>query len=735
MAQWRNSLRMLLLVTLIVAVAARAAPTPTTARSSSNNNDDSNGNNSGSRLSPEAEARLQLELDNLDAARAQMTAAERKLARPLQLVVTAPRLGELLPPKAVERATKRLTTLTQRAVAQHGAQRARRGNGEAQTETVTPLPEGVVMVDVLVREGQSASVVAALATRPELAGVEVDATLDALDMVRVRTPVAAVAALAALDDVVRVALPEPMVQYSAKVNVATSALSLDTIRAQYPNLTGAGVRICLLSDTIDGIGTSQAAGDAPPVIDIVVPPGAGTTPTGPDLYTSMPATTGEAVAMLEVMYAIAPGASYSFASARGGQGVMAQAVRSLVAANCSIIVDDVQYVAEPVFWDGPVAMAVDRAVAAGVTYITPAGNNYNLASGTPGAWEGASAFETVGGRRRLIFRRNANNVTTSENILTRDPTLVTLRWADSPTGQKANYDLLLITPSGQLLELGDDDTADPFEYVPSLEWDDTGNLIMVLARATEPLRTVFVCAHGGSFEIGTAGAIHGHAAVAGAISVGAVAQPESGSSFGQTASGQITMRPYSADGRRSIMISPYNVQLAADLNNISSAGVEKRMVPALVAPDGVQTSSIANFVGTSAAAAHVAGLTALVLQTVPGLKPDMVKSLFMGTAIDMLDAGWDAVSGSGVINLQAVITNLHRTLPTGGAVSCERTPGLTVGEPDVWMAVDPGCVVGQYLDPTTLSCVACPLPGSTSPAGSIGITSCQGAARGGNRGD
>ena len=57
-------------------------------------------------------------------------------------------------------------------------------------------------------------------------------------------------------------------------------------------------------------------------------------------------------------------------------------------AGCNIIVDDVIYLDESPFEDGPVAQAVNTVTADGVLYFSSAGNEGNVDDGTSGTWEG-----------------------------------------------------------------------------------------------------------------------------------------------------------------------------------------------------------------------------------------------------------------------------------------------------------------------------------------------------------
>lgn len=86
-------------------------------------------------------------------------------------------------------------------------------------------------------------------------------------------------------------------------------------------------------------------------------------------------------------------------------------------------------------------------------------------------------------------------------------------------------------------------------------------------------------------------------------------------------------------------------------------------------PDGIvqqthngidfQTFDFYIFQGTSCAAAHVAGVAALIVAASGGaLGPDLIKSTLASTAVDLGTVGWDQYFGSGLVNAAAALTSL-----------------------------------------------------------------------------
>ena len=140
-------------------------------------------------------------------------------------------------------------------------------------------------------------------------------------------------------------------------------------------VTGAGVRSCVLSDSMDDLAQVQATGR--PARVTVLREG------------KLARVTGEGTAMLEIVHDLAPGATLGFATAHGGQAQFAQNILNLRnVLGCHVIVDDVVYFAEPAFQDGIIAQAVNAVVASGALYFSSAGNEGNSDDGTSGVWQG-----------------------------------------------------------------------------------------------------------------------------------------------------------------------------------------------------------------------------------------------------------------------------------------------------------------------------------------------------------
>lgn len=156
---------------------------------------------------------------------------------------------------------------------------------------------------------------------------------------------------------------EPMHNVGRVTSQGDRAMRSDMAR-QINNVTGAGSKVGILSDTYNALGGAAAgvvSGDLPPDVQVL---------------DDLPSGSDEGRAMAEIVHDVAPGAAIAFNTAFRGQPAFAQGIRNLAAAGCNIIVDDIFYYAEPYFQDGAIAQAVDDVTANGsVTYFSSAGNH------------------------------------------------------------------------------------------------------------------------------------------------------------------------------------------------------------------------------------------------------------------------------------------------------------------------------------------------------------------------
>ncbi len=190
------------------------------------------------------------------------------------------------------------------------------------------------------------------------------------------------------------------------ISEGDTQLGAPAARANF-GVDGSGVTVGILSDSFDNSGaTTNAAADVASG-DLPGTGGpCGTTPVNvlEDSYSQAQGATDEGRAMAQIVHDLAPGASLAFATAffNSSELPFADNVRRLAApvasggAGARVIVDDVAYLDEPFFQDGPVAVAVKDVTDAGASYFSAAGNDNLINGGNDVAsWE-APAFRSAG---------------------------------------------------------------------------------------------------------------------------------------------------------------------------------------------------------------------------------------------------------------------------------------------------------------------------------------------------
>ena len=78
--------------------------------------------------------------------------------------------------------------------------------------------------------------------------------------------------------------------------------------------------------------------------------------------------------MLEIIHDLAPGASLAFYGPSSSADMVA-GIDALEAAGCKVIVDDITFLNEPKFEDGPIAQEARAFYNSGGVYVTSAGNS------------------------------------------------------------------------------------------------------------------------------------------------------------------------------------------------------------------------------------------------------------------------------------------------------------------------------------------------------------------------
>jgi hypothetical protein len=225
--------------------------------------------------------------------------------------------------------------------------------------------------------------------------------------IRALLPITAVETIAAHPDIQfinKAALAETRKNTTSEGDVAHNA---PLVRAK--GYTGAGVKVGVLSDSVNNLAYVQGTGDLPPVTVLEDAP---------------ENTTGEGTAMLEIVHDLAPGSPLYFATAWLSPESFASNIIKLKDAGCKVIVDDVSYFNESPFQDDIISQAVSEVTAAGVFYFSAAGNNGNKSAGTSGTYEKDYGYPPFAGSHE--FAPGVFN-----NQMLTNPKIITLFWADA----------------------------------------------------------------------------------------------------------------------------------------------------------------------------------------------------------------------------------------------------------------------------------------------------------------
>ncbi len=508
--------------------------------------------------------------------------------------------------------------------------------------SVAPDAQGLIQVDI------TAEVTQALLDEIVRIGGRVQGSYPVDDSIRALVPLAQIEPLAGRKDVRFI---QPAVTFRTNVGSVTSegdvAHRANTARTTF-GFDGTGVKVGVLSDSVDFLAASQAGNDLGPVTVIPGQGGVGA---------------GEGTAMLEIVHDLAPGAELFFATAVNGPASFAQNLRALRAAGCQIVIDDVSYSDESPFQDGIVSRAVTELSNADVIFFSSATNSGNKNDGTSGTWEGdfldngtaladGSRIHNFGGGVTL------NTVTVSSQGR------VDLFWAD-PFGASTNdYDVFVADAGNNVVRAStgsQDGTQDPYEAIGDLA---AGEKILI-ARFSGAARFLHLDTGRCRLTVSTPGRTRGHNA-AGALNAFSVAAT---SAFNRTtpfAGGAANpVETFSSDGFRRFF---FNIDgTAITPGNFSSTGGVVLLKPDVTAADGVDTtlpaaSGLNPFFGTSAAAPHAGAIAALLKQARPTFTGSQLRAVLAASALDIEAAGFDRDSGPGIILAQNAISALPATV-------------------------------------------------------------------------
>ena len=499
-------------------------------------------------------------------------------------------------------------------------------------------------------------------------------------------------------------------------------------------VNGAGVTVGILSDSFatatkaaDGGGAiatdaaqDVASGDLPGPAS---PCAAQRTPVD-DIHDYAPASasgeepqaTDEGRAMAQIVHDLAPGAALEFATAFPTEATFAESVKRLADTGARVIADDVSYLDEPFFQDGPAADAVNEAADRGIDYFSAAGNNnLNDSQGREiASWEAPEfrdakscpasleANPELGAEHCMNFNPDPSgspDTTFGIEIAAGATLSVDLQWAEPWYGVKSDIDAYLLNSEGKLIEgklVGSNEdnlvTEKPFEF---FQWENKSasnqSVQLVInhcsgscnpqASVTSKPRLKFSLLENGGGVIETeypmssrgdtvGPTIFGHSGAVGAISVGAVNFNNSEEPEGYSSHGPVTH--YFGPVNGTAAAAPLSEAATVSKPDISASDCVATTFFA------VQEEGVWRFCGTSAATPHAAGVAALMLQADPSLTPPQLRAAMTATATPVGAFGPGAV-GAGLLNAFGAVSRVVAppTISITGApkaVSRDRRP-------------------------------------------------------------
>ena len=476
---------------------------------------------------------------------------------------------------------------------------------------------------------------AALAELREL-GAQIEIVAGEWGIVQAWIPPAALDRFAALDVVRDITPPDYGVTRTGSVNTEGDAIHRANLVRELSSLTGAGVKVGVIANGVNSLASAQATDDLPASVEV-----------NPD----QPGSGDEGTALLEIIHDLAPGASLAFS----GSGSSLRFVRAIEwleddafgGEGADIIVDDLGYYLQPYFEDGYVALAAADAVASGVVFVSAAGN-YARYHYEGGFVDGGNGYHAFGANDTALAVDKAFGLT------------VILQWNDPFDASGTDYDLFVCARGLQptkfniqnglcdvsaRIQNGDDA---PYEVVAVSLFDPlylvrSVDIYIHEYTAGPAKRLELFTLRGTITEHGTpGGGIVGHPAVTGVIAVGAISASDPGHD---------DLEPFSDYGSAEIFFPAR----------------ETRPKPEVVAIDGVAITGAGGFsnpfLGTSAAAPHVAGIAALLLEAERLARPgsttkaaaDAVYDKLVDSAVDLGDPGVDERFGAGRADALAAV--------------------------------------------------------------------------------
>jgi len=500
------------------------------------------------------------------------------------------------------------------------------GLGDLSSAAVRVNDAGEIQVYVILTEFRPAHL-----SQLEALGLRVEITLPEFRLVQGWLPAGAVDAVAALDFVRQVKPPG----YAAPKTVGAVTTEGDALlgaaaaRTSF-SVTGAGVKVGVISTGVTHLASSVASGDLPVDVEVLTAGGGG----------------DEGTAILEILHDIAPGAGLAFYGPTTSADMVA-GINALAAAGARIVVDDLTFFDERKFEDDMIAQTARNFVTGGRLYVTSAGNSaqthyrsaYNRVADQnfpTSLWPGAHNYASSG-----IDIQNTLVIPAGCSLT------IILQWNNLFGAAGDDFDLFLARPSDGVpfasstgFQTG---TQDPYERINFVNF--TGSPLTAFIAVAEfslvspPSSLIldyFIYEQCGlSVEhVTSSDSVIGHEAVSEVLSVAAL---------GAATPGQV--QAYSSQGPGSVSFPVAEVRNVPNISGIDCVSTQVGQLGFFFSP----------FCGTSAAAPHVAGIAALLIERAPTLSSEQLRGVLTGTAADLGSPGFDFIYGFGRVDALAAL--------------------------------------------------------------------------------
>jgi subtilisin family serine protease len=445
------------------------------------------------------------------------------------------------------------------------------------------------------------------------------------------------------------------------------ALRSDMARENF-SVTGKGVTVAVLSDSFNCLGGTdkdKQTGDLPQNLLLL------------EEALDCTGTTDEGRALMQIVHDISPKAKLIFQSSSNGLAKTANAILDLAFKyKANVIIDDMKSLSANFYQEDAISQAINKVTKSGVVYVTAAGNS------------GRNAYQsTYNEYINTTFDINAHDFDSSSKVDIYQRLHVpegagfrlVLQW-DSPaysisggTGAQTDLDIFIfnqhhnkVLSASTFGNIGKDPVEVMEFFNPKGSGQSKFDLMITKAKGKAPQSFKYIILN--SFDgiiqeyQTNSGGLFGHANTESAITVGASNYQET-PVFGVTPP---LLQYYSSAGGQAIKL---------DINGdaISPPIIPKK--PDVIASDNVNTTFFGaidsdndgkpNISGSSAAAPHVAGVIALLLEINPKLQPIDIKTILQKTSTDIIQRnnkdktitgeGFDLDSGFGLINAEAAV--------------------------------------------------------------------------------